>query len=70
MQDSIYISYWTPYSYAGHQDLVARLQMLPQVSLEILGSTLDDRDLDLLRIGKTNQRQANFKSPCDAQKLS
>lgn len=50
--DSIYFSYWVPYSYAKHQDLIARMQMNDKTRLEVLGQTLDGRDLDLLTVGE------------------
>jgi len=50
--DSIYYAYFAPYSLERHADLVAEAQSAPEVKLERLGSTLDGRDLDLLRIGE------------------
>lgn len=51
LQDSIYFSYWVPYSYSKHRDLVARLQMNEKTRLEVLGQSLDGRDIDLLIVG-------------------
>ena len=53
MQDSIYFSYWVPYSYSKHRDLVARLQMNEKTRLEVLGQSLDGRDIDLLIVGES-----------------
>ncbi len=49
-RDSVHYSYFAPYSSERHQALVARVQTRPGVRLEVLGSTLDGRDLDLLHL--------------------
>ena len=46
--DAIQIAYFAPYSYERHQDLLAAVQVHPQVSLEHLGLTLDERDMTLI----------------------
>lgn len=51
-QDSVYYAYFAPYSMERHADLVAQALGGRDVRLEILGSTLDGQDLDLLRIGE------------------
>ena len=50
-QDSVYFSYWVPYSYSKHRDLIARLQMNEKTKLEVLGQSIDGRDIDLLIVG-------------------
>lgn len=50
--DSVYYAYFAPYSHERHLDLIARCQLSPRVRHEILGATLDGRDLDLLTIGE------------------
>ena len=50
--DSIYFAYFSPYSLERHADRIARLQTTPEVAHEVLGETLDGRELDLLRIGE------------------
>lgn len=52
LQDSIYFTYFPPYSYVRHQELIARIHAKKNVRLEVLGETLDGYDLDVLRIGK------------------
>ncbi len=46
----VYYAYFTPYSLERHADLIGRVQCAPGVSCERLGSTVDGRDLDLLRV--------------------
>lgn len=48
--DSIWYAYFEPYSHERHQDLVARTQA-GGAALVHLGSTVEGRDLDLLRFG-------------------
>ena len=50
--DSIYYAYFAPYSHERHQDLVASSQLAPHARHELLGATIDGRDLDLLVIGE------------------
>jgi murein tripeptide amidase MpaA len=51
-QDVVYYSYFAPYSHERHQDLIARSLAMPGVRHELLGHTLEGRDMDLLRVGE------------------
>ncbi|MCA9691483.1 MAG: hypothetical protein KC636_17900 [Myxococcales bacterium] len=53
--DSVYYAYFAPYSQERHHDLIARSQAAPRCRLEVLGQTLDGRDLDLLRVGEPGE---------------
>ena len=46
----MYFAYFEPYSYELHLDLLASATQSPHVTQERLGSTLDGRDMSLLRI--------------------
>lgn len=46
----MYFAYFEPYAYERHLDLLACAARSPHVDLERLGSTLDGRDMSLLRI--------------------
>ena len=59
--ETIQISYFAPYSYERHQDLLAAVQTHPLVMLEHLGETLDKRELTLVKI-------SNDDSNSDANK--
>lgn len=50
--DSLWVAYFAPYPMTRHADLVARCQQDPRVELEVLGATLDGRDLDCLHVGE------------------
>jgi len=50
--DSVYYAYFAPYSHERHQDLVAACQASPRCRHELLGATLDGRDIDLLVVGE------------------
>ena len=52
LQDATWFAYFTPYPLPRHQALVAATQLKPNVRLEVLGPTLDGRDVDLLTIGE------------------
>jgi murein tripeptide amidase MpaA len=53
--DSVYYAYFAPYSLERHADLVARVLRSPLATLEVLGTTLDGHDLDLLHIGTAGE---------------
>ncbi|MDD9889385.1 MAG: M14-type cytosolic carboxypeptidase [Gammaproteobacteria bacterium] len=48
-KDAVYFSYFAPYSMKRHHDLVASALGHSHCSHELLGKTLDNQDLDLLR---------------------
>jgi len=52
IHNSIYFAYFTPYSYERHQDLVHDAQLSPLCSLEVIGQTVEGRDMDMLVIGE------------------
>lgn len=49
--DQVWYSFFTPYSWERHQDLLAWAQTSQLCQLEVLGSSLDGRPISLLRIG-------------------
>jgi murein tripeptide amidase MpaA len=49
--DSVYYAYFAPFSHEQHLDLLSSCQLVEGVSLELLGQTVDGRDLELLRFG-------------------
>lgn len=49
--DAVWYAYFAPYSHDRHLDLLAAAQSEPGVALEVLGQTVDGRDLDLLVTG-------------------
>ena len=51
-QESVYFAYFTPYSYERHQDLIHAAQQSALVQHELLGLTLDGRELNLLVVGE------------------
>jgi murein tripeptide amidase MpaA len=55
--DAVYYAYFAPYSMERHADLVARVAALPGVVVEVLGSTVDGQDLDLLVIGEPGEQR-------------
>lgn len=55
--NSIYFAYFAPYSMERHADLISDAQLSPLVELEVLGSTLDNQDMDLLCIGEPSKEK-------------
>ncbi|MCA9657006.1 MAG: hypothetical protein KC486_01565 [Myxococcales bacterium] len=53
--DAVYYAYFAPYSQERHADLVARAQLADGVRLEVLGSSCDGRDIDLLVVGEPSE---------------
>ncbi len=51
IHNSVYFAYFTPYSYERHLDLIHQAQLADNVKLEILGKTIEGRDIEMLIIG-------------------
>ncbi len=51
LHDSVWYAYFEPYSWERHMALIGRAGRSPGVTIEVLGRTVDGRDLDLVRIG-------------------
>jgi len=58
--DQVWYSFFTPYSWERHQDLIAWAQTSPVCSLETLGNTLDNRPLSLLTVGQAGPEKRNI----------
>ncbi len=59
-QQSIYYAYFAPYSYEQHLDLVAAAAQSDLCDIFDIGTTLDGRDLNLLRIGYEQEGKQNI----------
>lgn len=57
--DSVYYAYFAPYSLERHEQLIAKSQMSPLVRLEVLGQSLDGRDIDFMQVGETSKQKHN-----------
>lgn len=62
-QNSVYYAYFAPYSFEQHLDLIAFAQQSPLCDVFDLGRTLDGRDLNLLKISKADQGEAEKDEP-------
>lgn len=51
-QETVFYSYFVPYSYERHLDLLQWCQQSDWVHQEVLGQTLDGRDISVLRVGE------------------
>ncbi|MFW8589985.1 M14 family metallopeptidase [Glaciecola sp. 2405UD65-10] len=59
--DNVYFAYFAPYSYERHLDLIANAQMSFDCKHELLGETLDGREINLLVIGDENDSEGKHK---------
>lgn len=59
--DVMYFAYFAPYSYDRHLDLIASAQAEFECRHELLGQTLDGRDLNLLIIGDEHEDTPKLK---------
>ncbi|WP_395342716.1 M14-type cytosolic carboxypeptidase [Ningiella sp. W23] len=57
--DSVYFAYFAPYSYERHLNLIADAQTAFDCQHELLGFTLDGRELNLLKIGVQEDAQTD-----------
>mgnify|MGYP005988046495 CR=1 FL=1 len=55
--DSVYFAYFCPYSYERHQDLIHTAQLDIDCQLDVLGQTLDGRDMSLLVVGEPSDEK-------------
>lgn len=53
----VYFAYFIPYSYERHLDLIAEVQVHHLCKHELLGQTLDKRDMSLLVIGEPDEHK-------------
>ncbi|WP_441003344.1 M14 family metallopeptidase [Pseudocolwellia agarivorans] len=58
--DSVYFAYFCPYSYERHQDLLHSAQLNTHCQLDVLGQTLDGRDMSLLVVGEPSADKKNI----------
>ena len=58
--DAVYIAYFAPYSQERHANLISRMLQTENVRLEVLGKTIDGRDMDLLHIGEPGPSKLNI----------
>ena len=56
-ENSIYFSYFAPYSYEQHQELVHEAQLSPLCNLEVIGETVEGYDIDMLTIGEAGDNK-------------
>jgi len=50
--NSVYYAYFAPYTEDRHRRIIGNMQQKDGVSLEVLGQTLDGRDIDMLSVGE------------------
>jgi len=53
--DATYFAYFAPYSYERHQDLLHSAQLDIDCQLQVLGQTLDGRDMSVLKVGEEGE---------------
>ncbi len=56
-QATVYFSYFEPYSYERHQNLIQVAQLSEDCEQRIIGETVDGRDMDLLVIGNESKER-------------
>ncbi|MGJ8563623.1 MAG: M14 family metallopeptidase [Alphaproteobacteria bacterium] len=49
--DSVYYAYFAPYSMERHADMIAEVAHHPDVSLSVIGQTVEGQDLDCITVG-------------------
>ena len=51
-RDNIYYAYFEPYSHERHLDLLGKVELSPWAQVQNLGGTVEERDLDLVVVGR------------------
>jgi murein tripeptide amidase MpaA len=57
--NSVYFAYFAPFTHAQHLDLVHSAQMSGLCELEVIGETVEGRDIELLTIGEPDPEMKN-----------
>jgi len=55
-ENKLWLSYFAPYPYQRHQEMITRSAATPSASLSVLGQSLEGRDIDKLTIGEGRQQ--------------
>jgi len=50
--DSIYYAYFAPYSMERHADLIAEVGTHPDVSVSVIGETIEGQTMDMVKVGE------------------
>lgn len=58
--NSVYYSYFAPFSYEQHQNMVQQAQLSNHCELVNIGETVEGRDMDLLIIGEPDDNKKNI----------
>lgn len=53
--NSMYFAYFAPFSYEMHMDMVNEAQQSPLCNLEVIGQTVEGKDIDMLVIGHPDE---------------
>lgn len=56
-RDAVWFAYFAPYSMTRHDELIAACQQSGQARLDVIGTTLDGRDMDRLIIGEPGKHK-------------
>lgn len=51
---SVFYAFFAPYSYEQHLEFISKIQKLPFCELQSLGKTIENREIDFLKIGDEN----------------
>lgn len=54
--DSIYYAYFAPYSMDRHADLIAEVGTHPDVSVSVIGETIEGQTMDLVKVGEGDKK--------------
>ena len=55
VENSVFFAYSAPYTYDQHLDMVSSAQLSPLCVLELLGETVEGRDIDMLIVGEPDE---------------
>jgi murein tripeptide amidase MpaA len=55
--NSVYYSYFAPFTYQNHLDLVHQAQMSPECELVSIGKTVEGKDIDMLVVGEADDNK-------------
>ena len=60
LENSMFFAFSAPYTYDQHLDMVSAAQLSPSCVLDIMGETVEGRDIDLLVVGEPDKSKRNI----------
>jgi murein tripeptide amidase MpaA len=55
--NSVFVAYFAPYTHDQHLNLISSVQMMPHAFVELIGKTVEGRDIDMIVLGDDSDEE-------------